>query len=227
MSMTEVEQFRGHQPWPPHGGGAGGRPCSCGGNVGDCDCGADQCIPPWAWYGHKLRQCNKDIMVLRKLIEEIVNDILGNQPAPGGVTGPIIGVTDGSDAAPGEVGEFLTFSATGNYQAGAISDVILPVGIIPPGDWSLSAQCQFNTFVGVVWFTVEPTPPGTSAGLAAAMSAITEGGAEELVLLNTMSARGSYSVPTLMAFHINVNQTMLAGLPAGQVTLTLNARRVR
>ena len=73
------------------------------GQCGQCGCGWDQCQCGCGGW-----QC---------------------QPCPpAGIRGPIIGVTDGSDAAPGEVGEWLQSTSGGNVTTAA--PAIFPAGVI-------------------------------------------------------------------------------------------------
>ena len=67
-------------------------------------------------------------------------------PPPGPPTSMPMGVTDGSNAAPGQVGEVITGVPTNN-QVGAPLNVLT----LPAGDWDLGGYINFvgQTFGGV------------------------------------------------------------------------------
>lgn len=71
----------------------------------------------------------------------------------GGAGGPQMGVTDGSNAAPGEVGEFMSNSGTSSLYFGAItngSNVERTIGTLTlsAGDWDVRAQLLISSGEG-------------------------------------------------------------------------------
>lgn len=154
-----------------------------------------------------------------------------DQPAPSSSTstiGPIIGVVDGSDAAPGEVGEFLTASVEFGYIAGGVAGNVTSGQIdlinMPPGDWDFTISATFSTTIGSALFFLSPEPTG--------MSNIMIGGdgnfgtmSVEGVAIIGQSARGSFAVTTLLSFSVEVFQ--VAGGDAGAMNLVIDARRRR
>jgi hypothetical protein len=81
------------------------------------------------------------------------DDLLYVPESGGGpVTGPIIGVTDGSSAQPGMVGEVISTNAQ-NFSL--VSDVETTVATLnlPAGDWQLSGSflvsCSLTTFLSI------------------------------------------------------------------------------
>ena len=59
----------------------------------------------------------------------------------------LIGVTDGSDAAPGEIGELLV-ATPGTYISGTAAawTQLFPTGLtLPPGDWDVTGHLVFST----------------------------------------------------------------------------------
>lgn len=154
-----------------------------------------------------------------------------DQPAPSSSTstiGPIIGVVDGSDAAPGEVGEFMTASVEFAYGAGGAGGLVTNGTIdlinMPPGDWDFTISATFSTTIGSALFFLSPLPTG--------MSNIMIGGdgnfgpmASEGVAIIGQSARGSFAVTTLLAFSVEVFQVINGA--AGNMNLVIDARRRR
>jgi hypothetical protein len=154
-----------------------------------------------------------------------------DQPAPSSSTstiGPIIGVVDGSDAAPGEVGEFLTADVEFAYGAGGAGGLVttgqIPLINMPPGDWDFTISATFSTTIGSALFYLNPKPIG--------MSNIMIGGdgnfgtmAVEGVAIIGQSARGSFSVTTLLSFFVEVFQ--VANGAGGNMDLVIDARRRR
>ena len=75
-----------------------------------------------------------------------INTPDGGGGSAGPIEGPIIGVTDGSDAAPGMVGEFQVLAGLSgvtlvpsNFN---IQDVLFPP--LGPGDWDVTVTLSFN-----------------------------------------------------------------------------------
>jgi hypothetical protein len=145
--------------------------------------------------------------------------------------GPIVGVVDGSDAAPGEVGEFLTAIGTFNYAASpATSTGQLAMINMPPGDWDIWASASFTTLIESTLFHLNPVPTGMSNSMFGLMglfsvSNLVSMDVETLVLVG-QTARGSFAVPTLLSFEVQVFQGS-ASLPAGTMILRVEARRRR
>ena len=134
-------------------------------------------------------------------------------------TGPIIGVVDGSDAKPGEVGEWHLFT---QVIAVPVTYQVTPVGmgVVPPGDWDCSVFAEADVFVSALGFYLGPT-----AGVSGALSALSTPVGGNLARVNSSIARLLVSVPTLVVLNLESNN--LAGGSAGNVTATLTARRMR
>lgn len=157
-------------------------------------------------------------------------------PAPSSSTstiGPIIGVVDGSDAAPGEVGEFLTASGTFNYAAGTTTGVTSTGQIdlinMPPGDWDMTIAAAFSTLIDSGEFLLNPQPTGVTNkmwGLNGNFLGPGQPGADMLTaIIIGENARGSFAVNTLLSFEVQVFQGPSG--PAGLMTIRIEARRRR
>lgn len=147
------------------------------------------------------------------------------------VIGPIIGVVDGSNAAPGEVGEFITALGTFNFT-GATSTSMGTITLInaPPGDWDFTVSASFSTLVESVFFALSPVPVGMSNSMVGFSGTFTAGlgpgmDAEDIVLIG-QSARGSFAVTTALSFVIQIIQNE-AGLLGGVMTMRIEGRRRR
>ena len=163
------------------------------GQCGQCGCGWDQCSCGW--------QC---------------------QPCPPGIRGPIIGVTDGSKAAPGEVGELIIGTANTAYPASSLNwNATLSPLVVPPGDWLLTSSMGFSTMIQGAYFYLSPLPPGISNNMSGqAYTANTT--AAEFTLIGTVASL-SVSVPTLLPFFVNLDTLTNAGTAYIQV----EGRRMR
>lgn len=193
------------------------RGCSCGCNPCRCDDWCQDWCDPCANLSADQRAC------LKQLLREVINEGTG-------LIGPIHGVTDGSNAAPGDVGEFLSFTGTFAYQGSPNFSVgTISLAVIPPGDWDLTVSASAGLNEGMS-FNVQPIPTGLSNGMAGASAIFsTSGGgqgAENIVLIG-QAARGSFSIPTLLPFSVSVNMVGTTGLPAGSMLMRLEARRAR
>jgi hypothetical protein len=141
---------------------------------------------------------------------------------------PMKGVTDGSAAAPGNIGEYMTQSANMAYAANpAKTQQILSVAVIPPGDWNLTATLAVSTVIGEAYFDLPTIPTGVENdmfGLAVVNTAVSS---DQTVRVNGQPARGSFTVPTLLPFSVTVDQSTATGLLAGMATMSVSARRMR
>ena len=158
---------------------------------------------------------------------------LRDLPAPATSTstiGPIIGVVDGSDAAPGEVGEFLTMSGTFSYGAGTAGGIGYTGQIallnVPPGDWDFTVSSSYSNLITASAFFLNPQPTGMSNEMFGLNGNLTFPGEVEEVVIIGQSARGSFAVATLLSFEVQVYQSSTA-LVAGVMTMRVEARRRR
>jgi hypothetical protein len=137
------------------------------------------------------------------------------------------GVTDGSDAAPGQIGEFFYRAITTAVPVTNNVPVDLDSGTIPPGDWDIVGEAYFqaSTSAGTddlrVWVnTVSATQPtGDMGGLAIAST--TSGG--QINNLTCSPWRLSIAVPTLIYLSVNAN----FGAGTMQVKGFVRGRRMR
>jgi hypothetical protein len=166
---------------------------------------------------------------LTKVITDIFTQNPGiiPPPPPSAGTGPIIGVSDGSDAAPGEVGEFVKFALAGNYNAAAQTQQI-SAGVLQPGDWDIRGTVYFETFIEGVLMYLNPVPAGVSNNMLACNQINAATGSPDTagVALTFPTARGSFAQPTLLAYSMLTNYWGSGGT-AGGYTGVVEARRVR
>jgi len=165
---------------------------------------------------YRLNQCYDDVVAMKQILTKVMTDLLKSDPSitqaiidqimQSGSTVPTIGVTDGSDAQPGQVGEFKQFTATGTVPGTSTPSwqtTSASVGVLPPGDWNVFGA--FNPQVGTEgnWYQLDPVPAGFSNpmnggsfiyGQAAAVGAWSV----------SQTARALLAVPTLLAFQINI-----------------------
>jgi hypothetical protein len=138
---------------------------------------------------------------------------------------PLQGVTDGSDAKAGYIGEYMKASVNVNYAASVVTTTTASVIVIPPGDWNLWAYGQISAPVGSVFYEASPMPAGLSNALGSYIGS-GDPAAATYASPNTPVARGSFTVPTLIAFSVRVDQ-LTGSLPAGYMILSVEARRMR
>lgn len=139
-----------------------------------------------------------------------------NRPGGGG-SGPMWGVTDGSDVAPGEVGEFLRLEVVTDFPAGSNRQPSVP-GVLPPGDWDVYGWVNSSVAFDSVWFQLDPLP----TGFRDLMMGGAGGGVAELQTMIMPTVRALTNVPTLVVF------TTLTDAPtAGALFVVVEARRRR
>ena len=142
----------------------------------------------------------------------------GYMPLSGGVmTGPLalMGVTDGSDALPGQVGEVI--SSVVGLGSGLTSGVSVNVTsiVLTPGDWDITGDVYFtgsqltSIFAGIntVSATI-PTPPLTGINVGRSQLVIASGtvlGSAQMLSLRT--CRASLAAPTTYYLVVNVVYT--------------------
>lgn len=157
----------------------------------------------------------------------------GCQPCPPlpvpPLTGPIVGVTDGSDAAPGQVGEFIKASSGFSYSASpVVTTSSLSVIIVQPGDWDLWAFISgMTTNFGGAAFYLNPVPTGMSNNLGTVNGIGSSSLVEQNATVVSAMARGLFSVPTLLAFTVTIDQSNTTGILAGSGQLSVEGRRRR
>jgi hypothetical protein len=146
------------------------------------------------------------------------------------IPGPITGVVDGSDAAPGQVGEFLTAVGSFAYAAGAGSGVTSTGSIslinMPPGDWDFTISASFSDLITSALFLLNPAVTGMSNRMFGLNGNFTMAGEAETVIIVGQSARGSFAVNTPLVFEVQVFNSTSAE-PAGTMDLRIEARRRR
>jgi hypothetical protein len=152
--------------------------------------------------------------------------------AVGGTIVPQLGVTDGSNAPVGYVGEFMQLTGTMAYaDVPTYTTGTIQPGVITAGDWDLWAYAHLSSFVNGVIFQLNPQPTGMSNLLSGILGTLDQnlGTTVENALIVGQTGRGSFSVPTLLAFQCQVFQPAAAGAGTGPgtLTLTVGARRRR
>lgn len=89
----------------------------------------------------RIEQCYEDVIQLKRFLTRIMTEIMQSDP---GLNVRIQGVTDGSDAAPGEVGEYLR--QYGTLPVPGDGTTVMPVATLrlTAGDWQVSGQFGFD-----------------------------------------------------------------------------------
>lgn len=200
--------------------------CGCGGGPG-CTCGGQGGWDGAQWgdplWGKGLRQCWQEIAQLKAIIRQIMQE---SGPFP------IQGVTDGSNAAAGMVGEHIQGSAVVNFEAyPAVTNTVVSVLVVPPGDWDLRIASQFSVFIGGTFIYLDPVPAGMSSALEGGMqlfSTVQQASNTELTTVVIGEyARGSFTVPTLLPVRVKIDQSTDQILTAGTCTISIQGRRAR
>lgn len=141
---------------------------------------------------------------------------------------PLTGVVDGSNAAPGDVGEYITGVSQVPYAASpAVTVVFVNPLVVPAGDWNLWAHMTCTTLVGGASFDLSPVPTGMSNGLDGLVwTDVNVGGSDNEGLVVGMMGRGNFTVATSLPFRVGINQSA-GGLTAGTAVLQVEGRRMR
>lgn len=189
------------------------------------------CPPPCppASCVDQVEACYDMSQQLYALVKKVLADVIANEP---GLLTPM-GVTDGSDVQPGQVGEFIQLEqsfaipTTWNFQA------LVSLGELPAGDW----DCQVSVtaggaLVGGLNYYLDPMPAGFSNNMGTelgmyvslAEAAMMQGGT------NGTSARALTSTGSAIYFFVQLNYLGGNGVinpQAGTGYITFTARRRR
>lgn len=189
------------------------------------------CCPPGGMDA--LIQCYCDIQAATAFISKIVQDLAASDPAfqqalvdaiaASGSALPLVGVTNGANAQPGQVGEFLDFEVPFNVPTAAQVNLPLTMGVLPPGDWDVWANAATSVFVTSLEILQTPVPVGFNHGLGAVIGGT---GGAELVTLPAAAVRALISVPTLIVINVSSNNDG-PGNVAGTGVVAVFARRRR
>lgn len=186
------------------------------------------CGPP----SNSLMDCYWSVQSATAFISAIMIDAINNNPAvaqaiisaieESGSTLPLIGVTNGTDAQPGQVGEFVHFTSASLTIPTAANSQTVNFGVLQPGDWDCWAYTSQLASVHDIGIGLTVQPPGFSNPMFAFAGSATG----EIVTVVAPMARALLAVPTLVAMNLITNQAG-AGSAASSATLMFSARRRR
>lgn len=188
-------------------------------------------------------RCWQQMQMFEQMITDIVNKIFAN-PTPEMLTSitnifnttvvSTMGVTDGSNPKPGQVGEYITGSAAmqWNLPAGTQQQeqTYTPI-VIPPGDWDVEAIFYpGHNYTGIL-VNCAPAPTGLQYNLKAQLFSWTTGptGQDANVIDSSMPtgrARMSVTVPTPLPFVVAMWNASTEAI-SGTSYLGVTARRMR
>lgn len=136
--------------------------------------------------------------------------------------------TDGSLAAPGQLGELITYTFAQQFAVSASNQTFPIPGItVSAGDWDIWAWGSCSVYVQSVEFYSTTVPSGMSGTLEAYDSALLNGGTGTVQVsarVVSPTVRGSFSAVTTLPVTLLVLQTVGSG---GTFTFNAAARRVR
>ena len=206
-------------PMPSMWGGGGSLPWGPG------------CCPPGGMDA--LMKCYCDVQAATAFICSVMVQCVQTNPAVvqaiitaienSGSSLPLLGVTNGSQAQPGQVGEFIQFSSvnTVNIPSGGSQVFNLPMGVLQPGDWEIQAYIAVQALVSLVSFGLAPEPAGFSSDCGGSLALSPLGEWQYVVGKPT---QGLISVPTLLAFGITLDGQAST---TGTMEFYVTARRAR
>lgn len=174
--------------------------------------GQTGCCPPGGMSA--LMQCYCDLQQASAFIGQVMLDQINNNPAiiqaiiagieASGSSLPTLGVTNGSAAQPGQVGEYQRLIVEGSYPTGTNTQV-LNAGVLQPGDWLLMPWCEPAQAVDGMGWVVSPVPAGLSNGLVGYTAETGSIATQQMVV--GQSGQLLSSVPTLLTFNFTTVAT--------------------
>lgn len=163
---------------------------------------------------------------LESKIAETLKDLLLNDPDLQAILdAPRMGVVDGSAAVPGQVGEWISSSASitipalgaGNNWQGLVTPISLPAG-----DWMCFADATWALFYPSVFFGMGPVPAGLSNGMLGGSWG--SGDVNNRIALG-VPAHAAMATPTLLTFQVLIQAGGVVG--SGNFTQRVQAIRLR
>jgi hypothetical protein len=139
---------------------------------------------------------------------------------------PLQGVTDGSVAKPGMIGEVMSFTQKVPFTTAIGQTQSLSVGVLSPGDWNCQGWLATDTEVTGALFYINPVPVGFPVQAGYANVILGGPGIGNQLSLTAPVLAASISVPTLIAYTVVTNPVAVGANP-GNVTVILTARRAR
>jgi hypothetical protein len=212
--------YQGPDPgyFPPGVGWQGGSECGSGCGNEQCGCGSMYGGPGhgFCWY------CMKTM-----LVKEIACLLKTDPELQAILNAPAMGITDGSSALPGQVGEVLNGQATLNIPAvgaGVNYQTNASPLILTPGDWMCFNYAWWSDLYEGVYFYLNPYPAGSSTDMAGGLFSPT--GITDATIADGAPAHILVSQPTRLAYSVSMNGAT-GGSPAGQFDLQVQAVRIR
>lgn len=206
-------------PMPGMWGGGGSLPWGPG------------CCPPGGMDA--LLKCYCDVQAATAFICSVMVQCVQTNPAvvqaiiaaikASGSSLPLTGVTNGSDAQPGQVGEFVTFQL-GMPYTGAVGQVIsFSMGVLQPGDWDVWYTASATGLTTSIAAEINPLPVGFVNSLFASLDPGSAAG--EASVLVSSTTRALISVPSLVVIQMSLN--WVAATTPGTANVYFVARRRR
>ena len=175
-----------------------------------------------------LNACYDSIQMMNQILAKVITDLVTNDKAvqaaivaaiaASGSNVPLIGVTNGADAQPGQVGEFQSLQLNFNYPTGSNTQVLTTL-TLPPGDWDCWAWVTSSTVVNWLDFYLPTIPAGFSNDMQGFLQ---DSAAAVSVVCIGKTARALISAPNLLAFTFTTNAPS-----AGSGIMQVEARRRR
>jgi hypothetical protein len=143
---------------------------------------------------------------------------------------PLLGVTDGSYAKAGFVGETMFQQATGSFPNTQAFTQSISTIILPPGDWNVSVFLQLvGAYTTGTYFYLNPQPAGISTSMRSVTGAISVVTGVDLTdqSITGNVAQANVKVPTLLAFTLVTNYGGATTQGTGTFIWETFARRMR
>lgn len=191
------------------------------------------CCPPGGMDA--LLKCYCDVQAATAFICSVMVQCVQTNPAvvdaiiaaitASGSNVPLVGVTDGSNAQPGQVGEWVSVEVDNiPVVADAATTTQVNFGVLQPGDW--------DCYVG---FSDFASSPGNLFGLSPSTGfsnnmrgiSLVGAGSSQANTIVGFPARGSFSVPTLVNFTVTTNYPAGPIQPGQSAFMIFMARRAR
>ena len=194
------------------------------------------CCPPGGMDA--LMKCYCDVQAATAFICSVMVQCVQNNPAvaeaiiaaieKSGSSVPLLGITNGQPAQPGQVGEFIQYTQGGiPVSAGAATTTQVTMGILQPGDWYCTAALYDFAFSSGNLFQLNPSTGFSTAMQGVSLVGVSGSDPGQANTITSFPAQLLNTVPTLVNFAVTTNFSAGAIEPGQTAQLSFFALRTR
>ena len=161
-----------------------------------------------------------DLAANPQYLTQAITNVLQTTASP-----PQLGITNGSAAAPGYVGEIATGQFTGDFPGyPEIMQTVVNTGNLPAGVWLLFGAFVNTGLFGAASVTMQPNVP---QGFTTSMDGWAGVGTIDSTKMILAPGWGNTAQANPLLFTVRIDNSTNSGIPAGAFQVSWDAMRVR